>query len=69
MASSGFSENKGLVGVLSLEGSWNLVSIIFIDGFSWVTSLMFAAFYKQSPLLIMLNAMYQFVSKKIGAII
>ena len=30
MASSGFSENKGLCGVLSLAGSKNLVSVILI---------------------------------------
>ena len=30
LASSGFSENKGLGGVLSLAGSWNLDSAIHI---------------------------------------
>ena len=30
MASSGFSENKGLVGVLSLASSWNPVSLLFL---------------------------------------
>ena len=34
VSSSGFSENKGLGGVLSLAGSWNLVSVVLIDGFS-----------------------------------
>ena len=34
VASSGFSENKGLAGVLSLSGSENLVSVVLIEGFS-----------------------------------
>ena len=34
VASSGFSLNKGLSGVLSLAGSKNLVSVILIEGFS-----------------------------------
>ena len=35
LAYSGFSENKGLDWVLSLVGSWNLVSVIVIQGFSY----------------------------------
>ena len=35
LAYSGFSENKGLGWVLSLVGSWNLVSAIVIQGFSY----------------------------------
>ena len=34
VASSGFSENKGLAGVLSLSRSENLVSVVLFEGFS-----------------------------------
>ena len=35
-ACSGFSEDKGLGEVLSLEGSYNLVSVVLIEGFSFI---------------------------------
>ena len=48
LAYSGFSENKGLGWVLSLVGSWNLVLVIVIQGFSYFCVFKYTRTVKQN---------------------